>query len=367
MKQFLLLFAFLPFCSVVAQNKADQVKHIRQVYAEAKQMAADNGKNGKAPLDMFIQVNDGAVVDNDFELDDVTDLVYYFNKTKTRPETDFLDKAKCYLIIENWTSHGHTRYREFLFDPDKGNLLFVFMKGETDGGFIVETRYYYDDKGNVVDQKLKSGLEGAELTDQAPGSIEWDSAQSEQESAAHFLKVFQGLITADKSILGVDEKHGKATPKAERLAFIRKTYAEAKKWIEDDKKAELPRNIKVTIHDQTMENYAPETDEMNFYFSDMDNMYSGLTKHCYIIEDHRSSMYFDNYSEYLFDPNSHELIFSYSRSSEEGETREWRYYFDENRKCIEAKSNAEEIDYGHSDKIAVIQYLRVFEELLKND
>ena len=346
MKQFLLLFAFLPFCSVVAQNKADQVKHIRQVYAEAKQMAADNGKNGKAPLDMFILVNDGAVVDNDFELDDVTDLVYYFNKTKTRPETDFLDKAKCYLIIENWTSHGHTRYREFLFDPDKGNLLFVFMKGETDGGFIVETRYYYDDKGNVVDQKLKSGLEGSELTDQAPGSIEWDSAQSEQES---------------------DEKHGKATPKAERLAFIRKTYAEAKKWIEDDKKAELPRNIKVTIHDQTMENYAPETDEMNFYFSDMDNMYSGLTKHCYIIEDHRSSMYFNNYSEYLFDPNSHELIFSYSRSSEEGETREWRYYFDENRKCIEAKSNAEEIDYGHSDKIAVIQYLRVFEELLKND
>ena len=338
MKQFLLLLAFLPFCSVVAQNKADQVKHIRQVYAEAKQMAADNGKNGKALLDMHILVNDGAVVDNDFELDDVTDLVYYFNKTKTHPETS-----------------------------DKGNLLFVFMKGETDGGFIVETRYYYDDKGNVVDQKLKSGLEGAELTDQAPGSIEWDSAQSEQESAAHFLKVFQGLITADKSILGVDEKHGKATPKAERLAFIRKTYAEAKKWIEDDKKAELPRNIKVTIHDQTMENYAPETDEMNFYFSDMDNMYSGLTKHCYIIEDQRSSMYFDNYSEYLFDPNSHELIFSYSRSSEEGETREWRYYFDENRKCIEAKSNAEAIDYGHSDKISVIQYIRVFEELLKND
>ena len=78
-------------------------------------------------------------------------------------------------------------------------------------------------------------------------------------------------------------------------------------------------------------------------------------------------MYFDNYSEYLFDPNSHELIFSYSRSSEEGETREWRYYFDENRKCIEAKSNAEAIDYGHSDKISVIQYIRVFEELLKND
>ena len=77
MKQFLLLLAFLPFCSVVAQNKADQVKHIRQVYAEAKQMAADNGKNGKALLDMHILVNDGAVVDNDFELDDVTDLVYY--------------------------------------------------------------------------------------------------------------------------------------------------------------------------------------------------------------------------------------------------------------------------------------------------
>ena len=95
MKKFLLLLALMPFCSSVAQNKADQVKHIRQVYAEAKQMAADNGKNGKAPLDMYILVNNGAVVNNDFELDDVTDLVYYFNKVKTRPETDFLDKAKC--------------------------------------------------------------------------------------------------------------------------------------------------------------------------------------------------------------------------------------------------------------------------------
>jgi hypothetical protein len=365
MKQFLLLFAFLPFCSVVAQNKADQVKHIRQVYAEAKQMAADNGKNGKALLDMHILVNDGAVVDNDFELDDVTDLVYYFNKTKTHPETSFLDKAKCYLIIENWTSHGHTRYREFLFDPDKGTLLFVFMKSETDGGYIVETRYYYDAKGNVIDQKIKSGLEGHELTDNEPGTIDWNSPNSEKEAALHFLKIFQGLITADHSILGDDEKNGKATPKAERMAFIRKTYAEAKKWIEDDKKAELPRNIKVTIHDQTMENYAPETDEMNFYFSDMDNMYTGLTKHCYIIEDHRTSMYFDNYSEYLLDPNSHELIFSYSRGSEEGVVREWRYYFNENRKCIEAKSNAEEIDYGYSDKIAVKQYIGVFNELVK--
>lgn len=365
MKKFLLLLAFLPFCSVVAQNKADQVKRIRQIYAQAKQQVANNGKDGKAPLDMYVEVNNGSVVDDDFELDDVTNLHFYFNREKTSPNTDFLEKVQCYLITEDWTSHGHTRYREFLFDPDKGNLLFAYMKGETDGGFIVETRYYYDAKGNLIDQKQKSGLEGYTLTDLEPGSQNWNDAGSEKDNCKTFLKVFNGLIVPDNSLLGLDEKHGKATPKNERLAFIRKTYAEAKQRIESEKNAEYPRNVKVTIHDQNMESMPPTTVQMNFYFSDMDNMYTGLTKHCYIIEDHRTSMYFDRYAEYLFDPDSHELIFSYSRGREEGVEREWRYYFDENRKCIEAKSNAEEIDYGYSDKITAKKYIEIFSLLVQ--
>ena len=75
-------------------------------------------------------------------------------------------------------------------------------------------------------------------------------------------------------------------------------------------------------------------------------------------------MGFDRYCEYLFDTKSHDLIFSYDRGCEEGEECEWRYYFDENRKCIEAKSEAEEIDYGFSDKVAAKDYIGTFQMLV---
>ena len=35
------------------------------------------------------------------------------------------------------------------------------------------------------------------------------------------------------------------------------------------------------------------------------------------------------YFEYLFAPQSHDLIFSYTNAREEGEKYEWRYYYDE--------------------------------------
>ena len=76
---------------------------------------------------------------------------------------------------------------------------------------------------------------------------------------------------------------------------------------------------------------------------------------------------FDLYEEYLFDPNTHDLCFSYSRGREEGEEREWRYYFDENGRCTERLSNAEEIGDGYSEKVAADKYLQVFRMLVDNN
>lgn len=365
MKQLLFFTIWLlAIGSAHAQSKADQVKRIRQVYAEAKQKQADNGKGGKAPFDMHILVNNGEMISEDFELDDITNLYYYFDKMKKDSNTDLLDSVKCYLIIEDWTSHGHTRYREFLFDPDKGHLIFAYMKGETDGGFIVETRYYYDDKGNLIDQIHKTGNEEFGLSEVEPGSHTWNNGESEKDASEYFLDVFNGILFSSDDFSAASERDGKATPKAERMKFIRETYTQAKQKIELDKQAELPRNIQITIHDQRFEVSPPVTREINYYFEDVKGQ-DTPEKHCYFISDHTSFMGFDRYCEYLFDTKSHDLIFSYDRGREEDEEREWRYYFNENRKCIEAKSEAEEIGDGLSEKMAAKDYVDTFRKLIR--
>ena len=78
-------------------------------------------------------------------------------------------------------------------------------------------------------------------------------------------------------------------------------------------------------------------------------------------------MQYDGYDELLFEPKSDDLIFSYSRGEEEGEVYEWRYYYDENGKCIETKSNSEETDEGFYDKRAAKDLQAIFRVLTSNE
>lgn len=142
----------------------ERVKYIREKYAEAKAQIAANGKNGMAPLDATVTLSDPEQIDEDFIRDEWTELTFYFNKYRTAPSLDDGNTSSCYFVIENFESHGHTRYREVLFAPHEGTLLFCYMKGVTDGGFEVETRYYYGEDGKLVDQKHKVGGQDA-----APG------------------------------------------------------------------------------------------------------------------------------------------------------------------------------------------------------
>lgn len=342
----------------MGQTKDEQLKRIRTIYAQAKQQVADNGKGGQPPLDMYIHVSNGSMVSEDFALDDDTDVNYYFTRSKSESNTDFLEVFSCYFISEYWTSHGHDRSREFLLDPEDGHLLFAYMRGETDGGFIVETRYYYDAKGKLIHQIHKTGNEGFGLSEGGPNSHSWNDANSEYKQCQEYLDVFNRLMKSQGLLGTSNETHRPTTSKVDRLKTIRSAYAEAKQKIEQDKKSEVPHYISVVCHDQTIENYAPETIELNYYFDE------GEHPKCYFISYHKSSMMFDFYDEYLFDPKTHDLCFAYSRGREEGVEREWRYYFDENGRCIERLSNAEEIGDGYSEKVAADKYLSVFKLLL---
>ena len=75
-------------------------------------------------------------------------------------------------------------------------------------------------------------------------------------------------------------------------------------------------------------------------------------------------MLFNAYNEYLFEPKTQDLIFSYTRAAEEGEVYEWRYYFDENGDCIETKTNSpDNADESISDKRHAKYYQSLYQEI----
>ena len=116
----------------------------------------------------------------------------------------------------------------------------------------------------------------------------------------------------------------------------------------------MPNNLGIILHDSG-DDMPPRTTTTSMYFDSA----------CYFISEHISSMSFDAYSEYLFDPEGKSLIFSYTRVKEEGEQLEWRYYYDENGKCIETKSNTEETDDGQEDKRTAKELQAFFNSLMK--
>ena len=348
--------------TILAQDKQAQLKHIREMYAQAKEQIAQNGQGGRVPLDMTIRINDGTDFSEDLVMNDVTELHFYFNKYRINSELDYPDASSCYFITEQWGANGHTRYREILFDSNEGVLLFSYMKAETHAGYTVETRYYYDGEGNLIDQKHKVGGHDAE-----PGTHSWSSGDGDKALAEAYLKIFEDLMTHQTDLTQENRLDAKVTPKAERMKFIRSTYAQAKEKIAKNDKSELPLDVQIVIRDQSWG--PPEITELKFYFDAVSDQVEpdavSVDNYCYFISEHRhhNNMGSDNYGEFLFAPKSHDLIFSYSCSKEEGELREWRYYFDERGKCIEVKSEAEEVDYGFSDKITAKHYLKIFKAL----
>ena len=345
-----------------SESKEGQIRRIREVYAKAKEMVAANGTGSIGPRDMTITVNDGTQVDDEFIINEETEMTFYF--TKKEPTSDIIDPtSRCYFLTDYFTAHGHESKTELLFDPEDGHLLYAFTRSVTDSGFMIEDNNYFDAEGRLIEHKRKMGREDLEDVDE--DSEDGDDGSLDQQFAKECLDIFETMI--NHKDVEPTTTNVRTTPKADRLKMIRSTYTTAKNKIEKNDKSELPRDMRIVIHDQLAEDYPPVTVDLKFFFEPNGND-EVFNNHCYFISKQNHSMYFKEYSEFLLAPDSHKLIFSFTQTQEEGETYEWRYYYDENGKCIETKVKSVDVedtgDSGVDDKQQFSNYMKVFNMLV---
>lgn len=349
------IIALLALCGAMqAQNtKAARIKYIRDKYAWAKSEIANNGKYPNFDRSIVITLNE--VLDVGEEFPEITNIKYFFKGNwKMSDDGSYKGGNQVYFISMDWSAYGHSTYEEILFDPKDGSLLFCFSHAETHAGQVIESRYYYGPNGELIESKQS-------------GTNDWSSGDAEKKQANLFLSIFKELMSAE----GASEKAQGGlvqTPsKAERLKFIRETYAKAKEKIAANDKSEVPRDMKIVIHDQQTADTPPVTTELKFYFDEVVDQVEtdavSIDNYCYFISEHRHSMMFNSYYEYLYAPKSQNMIFSYCRWLEEGEVYESRYYYDEKGRCIEAKTNLEDVDYGANDKSSAKHFMNVFNAL----
>lgn len=350
------IICLLSFTAAQAQStKEARIKEIRTAYANAKKKMELNGKQGKSPKDLSIHVN--YVRDEEYEVYDETMREYFFDEAEEKDGNGNPVRVKRpYFITENWSCHGHTRYTESLINPRNNMLMFYYTRAETDAGYVMESRYYYDKNGKCIEQKHNT-----------PNS--WTDDNSVEEQFDRYMKVFKMLTNNDyDEPLDVSRPTRKTTPKAQRIKNIRELYAQAKSRMAENDKAYAQRDIYIMMHDQG-DDMPPRTQEIALYFDTVEDQVEpdakSIDNYCYFITEHSRSMLYDGYMEFLFEPKTNDLVFSYTRAREEGNEYEWRYYYDENGKCIETKSNSQETDEGFYDKRAAKDYVAIMKFLLE--
>lgn len=342
-----------------AQNtKADRVKFIRQAYAQAKQKIAQNGKNGKAPKDIQITFTDEVSREPDIQSEQHLNI--YFDSEERKDEGGLTyTYRQPYFVTDNWYAAGHSKESEHLFNVADGKLMFCFDKTETDGGYIMEQRYYYDKQGKLIERIGKQGMYDQKLTED--NNPDHNNAGLVEENGRIYQDIFNRIACRVQYGEEIVYGNNKATPKAERMKFIRNTYAKAKEMIALNDKSDAPHYLQIVLHDELENDGRPIKTEYNFYFNSNEG-----DNHCYFITMHRTYMGFDCYVEYLFNPQNHDLIFSYTSSKEEDNHWEWRYYLDENGHCIEQKTTADmddAMDEGYEDRQEAQNLIKVFNAL----
>lgn len=354
-KTLVLLICLVGAINMQAQDKAARIKEIRQAYAEAKKDIANNGKKGHPRMDMTISVNDGTVVSEDFNINEESERHYYFKRIRTQEDTDLFE-PRCYFLTESWSANGHTSYREMLFDPYSHHLMFSYMKAETHAGFVVESRYYYDNMGNLIDDKHKVGNHETTADEHS-----WSTSGGDQTMAMAFIVLFNDLMKHSEA-KSEEYRQTQVANKAEQMKHIRSLYAQAKQKVAKDAKSSTPFNVQIEIHDQADPGMPPQKDVLKCWYERIEGIEDAK---CYFMSSTCTLGDHHVYSEYLFEPEDARLLFCFSQQEQnDGPALEWRYYFDNKGHCIEAKGQDAKFGPGFADKKAADLYLETFNALV---
>ena len=84
------------------QTKTEQIKHIRQVYAQAKQKVAKMGQDGKAAHTVHIRQIEMGESGGEYTPEVDTDTQFYFDRIGGDSEQGITGKAVCYFMSVNW-------------------------------------------------------------------------------------------------------------------------------------------------------------------------------------------------------------------------------------------------------------------------
>ena len=194
------------------------------------------------------------------------------------------------------------------------------------------------------------------------------------------MGIFQEIMEPKGDYSAADGKTAVMQTKDERMKTIRASYAKAKELIEKNKKNQPDNRLSIVVHDQEEGDCPPVVTEINYSFNEWDDGQAPMYR-CYFISEHlhHNNMGYDQYCEYLLNDEDQRFgdngkptktinpMFTYTCVHEEGEKFEWRYYFDENGRCIETKSNHEDTDDGKADKLKTRRLLHVFNVLIANN
>lgn len=339
-------------------TKADRLKYIRQAYAEAKQKVADNGKDGNPRLDMTIYVKEAPDVSENALIVKETKSTYYYEKVRRMGSEGFFEESNgCYFFTRTWKDPDGSSYRELLFDPQDGSLLFSYTHTEL-YSMVTDLRYYYDEQGNVIERSYKIDNKDAI---KEPKEMKYDEGNTQRAQLQ--LDIFNGILNPEPQ--GQDTSLETVMTKEKRLQFIRNTYAKAKQKVERDNGDDTSGIITITVHDQEDGDSPAETTEIKFY-KELIMQHGTYSTYCYFITANSRSESANSYHEYLFAPESHDLIFSFDQYNVEGRKNEVRIYYDETGESWEMKVSDPE---DHDDHVTIdtqkaLQYIKVFNNMI---
>lgn len=344
----LLMIIVLSFTTLQAQDKNETVKHVRSMYAWAQEQMAQNGKGANPERSVEIVKRNLEDADNQVYAEDAVSM-YFLPQRELQDDGSYVDRNQLFFVIQKTSVMGHYVYAEYLYEPSDGLLIFAFVRTETDGGFVIERRYYYDAGQNLI--AFKSSLAYEDMKDQ--------NGTEEVETATRFTQLFELLMLTG----GTDSSESirPLEAKAERLKSIRATYAEAKDKIAKNAKADMPNDITINIKDQK-EEMPPLTEKIVMY-----HQHAPATgkAQCYMVTSHFDNWYLHNEAEYLIAPKTHQLLFSYQHYSEEGLDGESRYYYDDQERCFQVLTN-EEQGNGSAERSKAQRYLKAFDLLMSD-